>query len=328
MLIFNKRGIYCKAGDFYIDPWKPVDRAIITHAHSDHARWGMKSYLAHKDSEVIMRMRLGKDINLQTVEYGEEIVINGVKVSLHPAGHIIGSSQVRVEYKGEVWVASGDYKVQDDGLTPPFEAVRCHGFISETTFGLPVYHWEEQAAVMDKINAWWAKNASEGRASFIMAYALGKAQRVLCGVDHSIGPVMTHGAVANVNEAFIEKGWDLPDSTRITNEHKKGDFSRALIIAPGSAVGSPWAKKLGNYSLGIASGWMALRGARRRRAADRGFVLSDHADWEGLNSAIEATGAEKVILTHGYTDIFARHLQSKGLDARVEQTDFEAENEE
>jgi putative mRNA 3-end processing factor len=290
MLIFTDRGIYCEAGDFYIDPWKPVDRAVITHAHSDHARWGMKSYLAHEDSEVILRMRLGEGINLQTLAYGEEIFVNGVKISLHPAGHIIGSAQVRVEYHGEVWVASGDYKVQDDGLTPPFEVVRCHGFISETTFSLPVYHWEKQAVVLDEINAWWAKNASEGRASFIMAYALGKAQRVLHGVDHSIGPVMTHGAVENVNEAFRKSGWDLPGSTRITAAHTKSDFAKALVIAPGSAVGTPWAKKLGNFSLGIASGWMALRGARRRRAADRGFVLSDHADWKGLNEAIRATG--------------------------------------
>ncbi|MEZ4687988.1 MAG: DNA ligase-associated DEXH box helicase, partial [Bacteroidia bacterium] len=238
------------------------------------------------------------------------------------------SAQVRVEYKGEVWVASGDYKVQDDGFTPAFEPVRCHGFISETTFGLPVYRWEKPEVVMDEINRWWAKNASEGRPSLIMAYALGKAQRVLAGVDHSIGPVMTHGAVENVNEAFRAEGWKLPASIRISPAHSKSDFSKALVIAPGSAVGSPWAKKLGNYSLGIASGWMNLRGARRRRAADRGFVLSDHADWDGLNSAIRATGAEKVVLTHGYTDTFARWLRTQGLDARVEQTGFEAEEAE
>lgn len=325
LLQFNSHGIYCAAGDFYIDPWKPVDKAVITHAHSDHARWGMKSYLAHTHSEPILRMRLGKDIQLQAVGYNEDTHINGVKISFHPAGHIIGSAQVRVEYKGEVWVASGDYKVEDDGLTVPFEPIRCHTFISETTFGLPVYHWKKQEEVMGEINDWWRKNAENNRPSFIMAYALGKAQRILACVDHGIGPVMTHGAVENVNEAFRAEGHALPASTRITAAHKKADFSNALIIAPGSALNTSWSKKFGAYSLGIASGWMNVRGARRRRAADRGFVLSDHADWQGLNDAIRATGAERVILTHGYTDIFARWLRSQGFDAHVEHTEFEQE---
>ncbi|MFK7971297.1 MAG: ligase-associated DNA damage response exonuclease [Bacteroidia bacterium] len=325
LLAFNNKGIYCEAGDFYIDPWKAVDRAVITHGHSDHAKRGMKSYLAHRDSEPILRLRLGKNIQLETVAYDEPVMINGVKVSLHPAGHIIGSAQVRVEYKGEIWVASGDYKIEDDGLTPPFEPIRCHAFISETTFGLPVYRWRPQEEVLAAINAWWAQNAAEGRPSVIHAYALGKAQRLLQSVDPSIGPLMTHSTVENVNEAFREIGWNLNKTTRITAAHKAADFQQALIVAPGSAIKGRLEAKLGDYSLGMVSGWMAHRKGRFRRPADRGFVLSDHADWDGLNEAIRATGAEKIILTHGYASAFARWLRSQGLDAQVEASEFEGE---
>jgi putative mRNA 3-end processing factor len=327
LLIFSPRGIYCPVGDFFIDPWKPVKKALITHAHADHSRWGMQHYLAHHDSIPIMKHRLGQEISVLGVAYGEKVEINGVKVSFHPAGHIIGSAQIRVEYQGEVWVASGDYKVEDDGLATPFEAIPCHAFISETTFGLPVYRWAPQQQVMAEINDWWAENARQGRASLIMAYALGKAQRILQQVDHQIGTVFTHGAVENVNEAFRAHGIDLKASERITAQHKKKDLAGGLVIAPGSAIGTPWARKLGNYSLGIASGWMSLRGARRRRAADRGFVLSDHADWQGLNQAIKATGAERVYLTHGYTEQFARWLHSQGYEAYVEQTRYGEEEE-
>jgi putative mRNA 3-end processing factor len=327
LLTFSPQGIYCPAGDFFIDPWKPVKKALITHAHADHSRWGMQHYLAHHDSIPIMKHRLGQEISVLGVAYGEKVEINGVKVSFHPAGHIIGSAQIRVEYQGEVWVASGDYKVEDDGLATPFEAIPCHAFISETTFGLPVYRWAPQQQVMAEINDWWAENARQGRASLIMAYALGKAQRILQQVDHQIGTVFTHGAVENVNEAFRAHGIDLKASERITAQHKKKDLAGGLVIAPGSAIGTPWARKLGNYSLGIASGWMSLRGARRRRAADRGFVLSDHADWQGLNQAIKATGAERVYLTHGYTEQFARWLHSQGYEAYVEQTRYGEEEE-
>jgi len=328
LLQFTDKGIYCPVGDFYIDPWRRVSKALITHAHSDHSRWGMESYLAHKDSLPIMRLRLGQQINAQAVTYGEKVHINGVQVSFHPAGHIIGSSQIRVEYQGEVWVASGDYKTEPDGFTPAFEPITCHAFISETTFGLPVFRWQSQQTVMNEINQWWAANAAQKRPSLIIAYALGKAQRVLQSVDHSIGPVFTHGAAANVNDAFRAHGIGLKEATRVTVAHGKKDFQQALIIAPGSAIGTPWARKLGNYSLGVASGWMMLRGIRRRRAADRGFVLSDHADWDGLNEAVKATGAERVILTHGYTQQFARWLNSQGIQAQVEQTEFEEEESE
>jgi putative mRNA 3-end processing factor len=315
LLQFSASGIYCPIGDFYIDPTKRVSKAVITHAHSDHARRGMGHYLAHKDSIPIMKLRLGKKISFQAVEYGEKIEINGVSVSFHPAGHIIGSAQIRVEYKGEVWVASGDYKVEDDGLTVPFEAIKCHAFITETTFALPVFRWQPQAEVVQEINDWWAANAAIGRTSFLSAYALGKAQRLLHIVNHDIGPVYTHSSVAVVNAAFRERGIKLKTDIPITDSVSKEDLAKALVIAPGTTGNLAHLPKLGNYSLGMASGWMMLRSMRKGRGADRAFILSDHADWDGLNQAIQATEAERVFLTHGYTRQYAQWLNSQGIEA-------------
>lgn len=327
LITFTPRGMYCAAADVYIDPWRPVDRAIITHAHSDHARSGMGSYLCHVHSVPILRHRLGADIVVEGIAYGEERLINGVRFSLHPAGHVIGSAQVRVEHKGEVWVASGDYKVEDDGFTPPFELVRCNTFITECTFGLPVYTWEPQRSIFDAMNAWWRANAAEGVATVISAYSLGKAQRVLANVDHSIGPILVHGAVEGCNKAIRAAGFRLPETIPLTRDTDRELIKRALVIAPGSAVDTPWANKLRPYSTGIASGWMRVRGWRRRSAVDRGFALSDHVDWPGLNATVKATGAERVIATHGYTDLFGRWLNEQGIEAHTEKTAFKGEEE-
>lgn len=322
LITFTERGMYCAAADVYIDPWRPVDKAIITHAHSDHARSGMGSYLCHEQSVQLLRHRLGADIVVEGMPYGAERIINGVRFSFHPAGHVIGSAQVRVEHKGEVWVASGDYKTVPDGLTPPFEAVRCNTFITECTFGLPVYTWQPQRLIFDEINAWWRANAAEGVCSIISAYSLGKAQRVMANVDTSIGPILTHGAVEGCNAAIRAAGVQLPETIQLTKETDKALIKGALVIAPGSAMDTPWATKLKPYGTASASGWMQIRGWRRRSGVDKGFALSDHADWPGLNAAVKATGAERVIATHGYTDQFSRWLREQGLDARTEETSF------
>jgi putative mRNA 3-end processing factor len=325
LLEFTDSGIYCAPGKFYLDPWKPVDKAVITHAHSDHARWGNKHYLAHHDTIPILKYRLGPDIEVQGIKYGEQISLNGVKLSFHPAGHIPGSAQARIEYKDEVWVFSGDYKLVDDGLSVPFEPMKCHTFISESTFGLPIYKWKPQTDVFSEINDWWRKNAEQGLASVILGYALGKAQRILQNVDHGIGPVYTHGAVENINDIFRGSGIDLKSSQKVTDAIGKAEFRKALIIAPPSALSTPWLKRFDPYSIAIASGWMRLRGARRRRAADRGFVLSDHADWDELNEAVKACGAERVYVTHGYTAAFTRWLNESGLEAYEGKTQYEGE---
>ena len=324
LLEFTDKGIYCPRADVYIDPWRPVDRALITHGHADHSRWGHQHYLCTETAAPVIRYRLG-DIRLETIRYGEERLINGVRFSFHPAGHILGSAQIRVEYGGEVWVVSGDYKLEDDGLAEAFEPVPCHTFITESTFGLPVYHWQPQEEVFRDINDWWRENRAEGKVSLLTGYALGKAQRLLRGLDPGIGTIYTHGAIENTNEVIRAQGVDLPTTVRVTQEVKKKDYVGNLVLATPGALGQPWSRKFSPLSVGMASGWMSLRGARRRRAADRGFVLSDHADWTGLNTAVAETGAERVFVTHGYQDIFSRWLREQGLEANVVSTEYGAE---
>lgn len=325
LLEFNQCGIYCRQADVYLDPWKPVDRALITHGHSDHARWGHKNYLCTTAAAPVIKHRLMLTNNLETIEFGKVVTINSVDFSFHPAGHIPGSAQIRVAYKGEVWVFTGDYKLHHDNLSEPFEPVKCNAFITESTFGLPIYKWQDQQDVFTAINNWWRKNQAEGKVSVITGYTLGKAQRILKNVDSAIGKIFVHGAVDAVNQIMVQQGVDLPHTHRITKETRKEDYQGALIVCPPSAVGSPWIRRFLPFSLGIASGWMNLRGARRRRGADRGFVLSDHADWNELNTAIKETGAEKVFVTHGYTESFAKWLNEKGYDAHEVKTQYEGE---
>lgn len=331
LVVERPQGLYCPPGDFYIDPWRPVDRAVITHAHADHARSGHGHYLASAEGEGVLRSRLG-EITLQPLAYGEAVEHRGVRISLHPAGHVLGSSQVRLEYRGEVWVASGDYFVsgaasgfgeaEANPTCSAFEPVPCHCFITESTFGLPIYRWQPQAALFADINAWWAANAAAGRASLLMGYSFGKAQRLLAGVDASIGPIVVHGAVQVLNQAYRAAGIVLPETRLVTEVADKASLKRALVVAPPSVHGSVWARRFGAASDAFASGWMQLRGARRRRAVDRGFVLSDHADWPGLQRAISATGAHRVIVTHGYEAVMVRWLQQQGLEAGSFHTEY------
>ncbi|MBP1840577.1 ligase-associated DNA damage response exonuclease [Formosa algae] len=323
LLVFNDNGIYCEVANVYLDPWKPVDCAIITHGHADHSRYGHKKYITHHTNVPIIKHRLG-DIQVSGVNYNESFVINNVKFSLHPAGHIIGSSQIRVEHRGEVWVFSGDYKLEDDGVAVPFEPVKCHAFITECTFGLPAFNWTPQAEVFNDINNWWATNKEAKQTSILFGYSLGKAQRLLKYLDTDIGKIYTHGAIENMTEV-IRPMVNFPETTRITRETTKNELLGNIVLAPPSAHGSTWIRKMVPFVTASASGWMAFRGARRRRAVDRGFVMSDHCDWQELLKAVEATGAEKVICTHGYTDVFSKYLRTLGLDARTEHTQFEGE---
>ena len=328
LISFTDKGLYCEPGDFYIDPWGKVPKALITHAHSDHSRWGMDAYLAHRDSEPMMRARLGQDIKLQTVAYGEKIHLNGVTVSFHPAGHIIGSAQIRVEHGGEVWVASGDYKTENDGISPAFEAVRCNTFITESTFGLPIYRWKPQAEIMADIDAWVKGNQAKGRNSVLTAYSLGKAQRLVHALSEYGYEIYAHGAVYNMHKA-VQQVMPLPDIHYLTADTDKAAVKQGIIICPGSAADSSWMRRWAPYAVGSCSGWMQVRGNKRRRNADAGFVLSDHADWPGLLSAIEATGAETVYATHGSSSTLARYLaEERGLKTGVVKTSFGEEEEE
>ncbi|MBX3604279.1 MAG: ligase-associated DNA damage response exonuclease [Piscinibacter sp.] len=325
LVVQRPEGLYCPAGDFYIDPWRPVERAVLTHAHADHARRGSAHYLAAAPAEGVLRARLG-EITLQPLAYGETVEHRGVRISLHPAGHVLGSAQVRLEQGGRVWVASGDFFVSGAGdrnpTCAPFEPVRCDCFITESTFGLPIYRWRPQHEVLAEIDAWWRANAEAGRASVLFAYSFGKAQRLLAGVDAQIGPIVVHGAVQLLNDAYRQAGVALPPTQLGTEVVDRAVLQRALVVAPPSVQGTPWLRRFGDYSDAFASGWMQLRGTRRRQGVDRGFVLSDHADWPGLHAAIDASGASRVIVTHGYEAVMVRALAERGLQAGAFATEY------
>lgn len=322
------QGLYCEVGDFHVDPWLPVPRAVVTHAHADHARPGCERYLTAEEGVLVLRKRVGEGSVIDSLRYGETRNFNGASLSLHPAGHVLGSAQVRIEHQGRVCVVSGDYKTDADPTCREFEPIRCHDFVTESTFGLPIYRWPKQEEIWRGINDWWRSNAEEGRASIVFAYALGKAQRVLAGVDAGIGPIFCHGAVEILNAAYRESGVSLPPAMHAGAAAKNQDWSRALILAPPLAMGSVWLRKFGDASSALVSGWMLLRGARRRRAVERGFPLSDHADWPGLQSAIQATSAERVFVTHGQVGAMVRWLTEQGIPAFPLRTEFEGEQDE
>lgn len=327
LISLTARGLYCKQGDFYIDPWRPVAKAVVTHAHSDHAFPGSRNYLVAKPGEQLAKIRLGDDASISTLDYGEATTMGGVTVSFHPAGHMLGSAQVRVEYKGEVWVVSGDYKLTPDATCAGFEPVKCNYFITEATFGLPIYRWPPSKQVFDEIDDWWRSNQQRGRASVLFAYSLGKAQRILSSIDSTIGPIFTHGAVERLTKAYRDGGVALPVTTYAGSVTDKSVFARSLIVAPPSAQSSTWLRRFGPQSTGFASGWMMVRGARRRRAIDRGFVLSDHADWDELETAIRGTSADTVYVTHGFAAEMVRWLKENGVNAVPLKTQFVGEDD-
>lgn len=326
LIEFTSKGLCCPPGGFYIDPWKPVDKALITHAHGDHARFGSKAYLSHHHTKPLLRARLGEGV-YESVEWGEQVDINGVKVSFHPAGHMIGSSQIRLEHKGEVWVFSGDYKTENDGISGQFEPIRCDTFITESTFGLPIYHWKPQDEIFSGIKSWIQKNKEQGKASVMLAYSLGKAQRILRPLSESTGVIYAHGAVYNMHMALVNSGWDLPPLERITIDTPKEKLKNAVILAPPSAENSAWMKRFTPYAVGYCSGWMQVRGNVRRKNVDGGFVISDHADWNGLLQAVKATGASKVYVTHGYQAAFSRYLNEIGIESAEVKTEYGEEDE-
>jgi len=325
LIQLRPEGLYCPAGDFHIDPWRPVPRAVITHGHGDHARPGMGAYHTTRTGLPILEWRLGEQIYVAH-EYGAPFRMGDATVSLHPAGHVLGSAQVRVEVDGEVWVASGDYKRQHDPTCDPFEVVRCDTFITEATFGLPIYRWPDTPAVARDIVAWRDHCAERGEAAILYCYALGKAQRVLAELAaHTDKPVLLHGAVATGVEVYRRAGIAMVETIPVVETDRSADYAGQLVLAPPSAAGSPWIRRFRRAQQGFASGWMRLRGNRRRRNYDRGFVVSDHADWPDLMRTVRETGASRVIATHGNTDAIIRALCEDGISAEAFRTDFGGE---
>ncbi|MFT3902724.1 MAG: ligase-associated DNA damage response exonuclease [Niabella sp.] len=327
MLQFRSEGIFCVPGGFYIDPWRPVDLAVITHGHADHARWGMKKYLCHHFTVPILKSRIGADIAVMGVGYGEVVNINGVSVSLHPAGHIIGAAQIRLEYKEKVVVVSGDYKMQDDGISTPFEPVRCHEFVSESTFGLPIYNWLSVAEQNAQLQNWVSQNQTNKKTSVFIGYALGKAQRIMKALE-GIAPIYVHYAIGKLNQAYESVGIHLPRYQIADLREDIKHLNECIVILPPSLMDSNVIRKIPNKADAVCSGWMQVRGARRWRSADAGFAISDHADWAGLLQAIKATGAEKVYVTHGQTAVFSKYLNEIGIPAEEVKTAFGSEYNE
>lgn len=318
---FTKKGIYCPQGKFYIDPWYPVDYAIVSHGHADHARKGMKHYLCQSDSEAILKQRIGYDIKIESLPYNSEISINGVTVSFHPAGHIIGSAQIRLEYKGYVLVFSGDYKTQADCITIPFEPVKCHTFITESTFGLPIYHWREEAILQKELQDWVQLNKSNNRTSVFFGYSLGKAQRLMSLLDGT-EEIFVHSAIDRMNTAILESGLSLPKTKLLEKGCKKNDIKGKIVILPPALLGSKLIKSLPNPATAICSGWMQIRGNRRWQTVDAGFTISDHADWNGLIEAVTSTGAEQVFVTHGSQAVFSKYLNEFGISSFELKTEY------
>lgn len=318
---FTKKGIYCIPGKFYLDPWYPVDYAIISHGHADHARWGNKHYLCHNDSKAILKHRIGQDISIESMGYNEPKTINGVKVSFYPAGHIIGSAQIRLEYKGYVIVFSGDYKTQPDFLTVPFDPVKCNEFITESTFGLPIYKWKSELELQNELQNWVLQNQQNNRTSVFIGYSLGKAQRIMKLVE-GVDDIFVHSAINNLNNAISNSGIIIPDTTLITSDFNKKEIQNKIVILPPALLGSKMLKRIPNAATAICSGWMHIRGNRRWKGVDAGFAVSDHADWDGLLEAVKATEAEKVYVTHGSQAVFSKYLNEIGIEAHELKTEY------
>ena len=310
MIVDSERGLYCPEGGFHLDPLLPVERAVLTHAHGDHARAGSSSYLCTPETAVLLRRRL-EGARIETLPYGERLRVGGVTVSLHPAGHMLGSAQVRIEGGSGVWVLSGDYKREPDPTCPPFEPLRCDAFITEATYALPLFRWDDPSAVAREIVAWWQGNAR--KASVLFCYALGKAQRLLAEIVRLADrPAWVHGMVEPFAQAYRECGVRLLETRHVAEER---GLLGELVLAPITARGTPWMKRFRALEQGFASGLLRIRGTRRRRGFDRGFVISDHADWPGLLRTIRETGAGRVYATHGHREALVRWLRESGVEA-------------
>lgn len=320
-ITFTKKGIYCIPGKFYLDPWFPVDYAIISHGHADHARWGNKRYLCHNDSKAILKHRIGQDISIESMGYNEPKMINGVQVSFYPAGHIIGSAQIRLEYKGYVIVFSGDYKTQPDFISVPFEPVKCNEFITESTFGLPIYKWKSELDLQAELHNWVLQNQQNNRTSVFIGYSLGKAQRIMKLVE-GVDDVFVHSAINNLNNAISDSGIIIPETTLLKPDFDRKEIQNKIVILPPALLGSKMLKRIPNAATAICSGWMHIRGNRRWKGVDAGFAVSDHADWDGLLEAVKATEAEKVYVTHGSQAVFSKYLNEIGIEAHELKTEY------
>jgi putative mRNA 3-end processing factor len=315
LLRSTPHGLYCPEGDFYIDPQVPVARAVITHAHADHARPGSQKYLCSDRCLPLAKLRLQHGANIQSLPFGQKISMNKVSVSLLPAGHITGSAQVLLESNGRRALVTGDFKRHADPLTHAYEPAPAHLLVMETTFALPIFAWQNCEHLQESLLHWVARNRAEGYTSVILAYALGKAQQVCHYLAPLDVPLLAHGSVRRFQAAFSKLGLRLP-ALESASEEKAKTNKGAIVVAPPSVQNTSWLDRFRPYRTCFASGWMTIRGNRRRRNVDFGLALSDHADWDGLVSTVNDVQPEIVWTTHGYAETFARFLaEERGTQA-------------
>ena len=328
LLTMSPQGLYCARGGFHVDPWAPVPRAVLTHAHADHAREGSGSYLCAAPGLAIVQHRLPGTI-IEAWQYEERHTVGEVQLSFHPAGHVLGSAQLRLETEGEVWVVSGDYKRAADPTCAPFEPLRADVFLTEATFGLPVFRWDPTDTVIEDLLGWWESNREAGRASLVFSHVLGKSQRLLAELAlRTERRVFAHGAIAGMCDVYRDAGIRMLPVDRVADTAKGKDFAGELVLAPITARGTTWMRRFGDAAIALVSGFMRVRGERRRRSVDRGFVLSDHADWPALLDTIRETGASRVLVTHGYAVPLAQRLRELGLQAEALETPYGRDQEE
>lgn len=324
MLVKLRKGLFCQTGNFHIDPMGAVEHAVITHAHADHARRGSDAYYTPNSGVDLLRARIGKNIRVRGLDFGEKFILGTVEVSFHPAGHILGSAQVRMQSLagGDVWVASGDYKRDADPTCEPFESVPCDVFVTEATFGTPGYQWPKGVDLGQQIFEWWNRNREEGRNCVLFAYSLGKAQRVL-GVLQPLAkrPIYCHSAVSPLNECYKKQGIRLAETICLSQVANSARLSGEMVLAPGAFLKSEQAQILGDdFETAFASGWMAKsKSGWGSGGYDTGFVMSDHADWNDLLKTIRESGAKRVYVQHRGQGILVRHLKRLGILAFPEE---------
>ena len=310
----KSQGLYCESANIWIDPYKPVEKAIITHAHSDHFTNGCREYICSIETGLLLKKRFGNNINLKTVEYDKKFLINGINFSLHPSGHILGSSQIKIMTDSETWLITSDFKRQKDKTCKSYERLKTDFLICESTFGLPIFNWESTNKIIDKITKW--VNQSEDSTSILFCYSLGKAQRLLSELNsQNFKNIYVHKSINNINTIYKNLGIELEEAKIFDNNLEINNLKDCLLLLPPSLNNQNFLKKFKRFQTGFASGWMSIRALKKRSGFDKGFTISDHADWNGLIKTIKESEAKRVFLNHGDGESLANFLRDKeGLD--------------
>ena len=310
LILQKSQGLYCEPANVWIDPYKPVEKAIITHAHSDHFTNGCREYICSIETGLLLRKRFGNNINLKTFDYDKNFFINGINFSLHPSGHILGSSQIKINAGSEVWLITGDLKRQKDKTCRSYKKLKTDFLICESTFALPIFNWESTQKIIDNITKWVFQN--EDSTSILFCYSLGKAQRLLSElITQNLKNIYVHKSINNMNIIYKKLGIELEEAKLFNNDIEINNIKNSLLLLPPSLNNRNFLKKFNRVQTGFASGWMSIRALKKRSGYDKGFTISDHADWKGLIKTIRESEAKRVFLNHGEGEYLANFLRDK-----------------